>query len=121
MLNKLQLGCEDFFVVIGDESINLGKSGTIVAANKAWRQFCADNGGDLQTRYVGTYYFSISSSAREISGAEASVVSKGLLDDLENRTVLVTSMVLMHLVGRLTARGSRVVRFCRSSKLCRLA
>jgi len=56
----------------------LDRTGVIVAANKAWRKFCAENGGDTSTSFVGANYINICRETEGSSSAEAALVPDGL-------------------------------------------
>jgi PAS domain S-box-containing protein len=74
---------QGLFDGLHDEAVLLDESGTIVLANRAWRQFCRDNGGDTDAFYVGHNYLNTSGSSTGVSSAEASIVAEGLREVLE--------------------------------------
>ncbi|MBM06943.1 MAG: hypothetical protein CMH88_11355 [Oceanibulbus sp.] len=67
-----------------DEVVILDATGTIVAANTAWKLFCEENGGDLKSHYVGANYFDIC----KLAVLDAVVQAEAVLDGL--RTALKT-------------------------------
>lgn len=67
-----------FFDGLTDEIVVLGETGEIVAANKAWKNFAVENGGDEQSHYLGSNYFDACSSTETSASAEASLILDGL-------------------------------------------
>ncbi|MGY3438054.1 MULTISPECIES: sensor histidine kinase [unclassified Marinovum] len=63
---------------MADEVVLVDHNGVVLAANTAWQKFCADNGGDTDSFYVGSNYFTICGTATGDCTAEAPVVNQGL-------------------------------------------
>jgi len=66
-----------FMDAMQDEVAILDGKGVIVAINKAWRRFSAENGGDVIHSFVGTNYLDICRSAEGPSSAEAKIIPDG--------------------------------------------
>lgn len=77
-----QLDVSGFMDAMQDEVAILDSSGVIVATNKAWQQFSAENGGEVTTSYVGSNYLDICRSAQGPSSAEAIIIPDGFSDAL---------------------------------------
>lgn len=82
LAERMEMSFDNLFDAMADETIIVQEDGTIVAVNQAWRRFCAENGGDTQTHYVGTNYINVCRGARGNSSAEAAIVPEGLNDAL---------------------------------------
>lgn len=61
-------------------------TGEIVAVNRAWKEFYANNAGSDEKSYLGTNYLDICQTSTGPASAEASVFGKGMLDVLKGRT-----------------------------------
>jgi len=66
------------FAALPDATAVLDRSGRIVAVNRAWQMFAADNGGTPATTGVGVSYLQVCERAAEMGGADAAAVATGL-------------------------------------------
>ncbi len=74
---KQRFDISAFMDAMQDEVAILDSTGVIVATNKAWQTFSAENGGDVTTSYVGANYLDICRSAEGPSSAEATIIPDG--------------------------------------------
>ncbi len=79
-----QFDVSGFMDAMQDEVVILNCNGVIVAANKAWRQFSAQNGGDTIHSFVGFNYLDICRSAEGPSSAGAKIIPDGFAQTLHS-------------------------------------
>lgn len=63
----------------------LDEQGAIVAVNKAWRQFAAENGGSEESTGVGVNYLEICRRCEDEDSLSGTVVSRGIEQVLEGK------------------------------------
>lgn len=68
----------------------LAENGTVIAINKAWRQFAEDNGGTPYFCGIGSNYFDVCDSAFGACADEAPSVAHGLRDVMAGKKQLFT-------------------------------
>ena len=67
----------DFIDALPDEFVIVDDSGVVIAANSAWKEFSADNGGET-SGYVGSNYFEICRQAEGGSSMESTLIADAL-------------------------------------------
>jgi len=72
-----RLDVTSFIDAMQDEVAILDSNGVIVATNKAWRQFSAENGGDAASAFAGSNYIEVCRHAKGTSSAEAAIIPNG--------------------------------------------
>jgi len=66
------------FAALPDATAILDRIGRIVAVNRAWQLFAADNGGAPAATGVGVNYLQVCERAADLGGADAAAVVSGL-------------------------------------------
>ncbi|QFT92424.1 Blue-light-activated histidine kinase [Roseovarius sp. THAF9] len=72
-----RMGVTEFIDALPDEFVIVDRNGVVVAANSAWKQFGAENGG-APSGYVGSNYFDICRAADGESSMEARLIAESL-------------------------------------------
>ena len=78
-----RMGVTEFIDALPDEFVIVDRDGVVVAANSAWKQFGAENGG-APSGYVGTNYFDICRAADGASSMEANLIATSLEQTLRS-------------------------------------
>ncbi len=76
------LSWPSLFDALVDEVVVLDDSGTIIACNRAWKAFCAQNGGNTDTHYLGTNYLDTCRNPNGEAGVEATLIPQRIRDVL---------------------------------------
>ncbi len=76
-------GVLDILNALEDEVVVLNEAGCILASNRAWDNFCLQNGGNLESCSVGSNYIAVCTPADGSSNAVAQIVPEGLQRTLE--------------------------------------
>lgn len=82
----LPVGLPAFLDAMIDVVVVIDAAGRVQHVNAAWRRFCAENGGDTESQYIGTNYFEICQSGITASDAAAGAVARGVRETLKSGT-----------------------------------